>query len=82
MGRKFCVDARYVVALDVRRRRQDDIRHLCFDSSNSRTFGVHKSAAFVFTAKNDGLKKGLYTVLRGPFFAFPTSHDGFLCFDV
>ena len=69
-------------AFCVRRRRQDDIGHLCFEGSNSRTFGVHKSAAFVFTAKNDRLKKGLYTVPRGPFFAFPTSRDGFLCFDV
>ena len=82
MGLKFCVDARTRFALDVRRRRQDDVGHLCFEGSNSRTFGVHKSAAFVFTAKNDRLKKALYTVLRGPFFAFPTSRDGFLCFDV
>ena len=29
MGRKFCVDARYGFALDVRRRRQDDVGHLC-----------------------------------------------------
>ena len=81
LGRTFGVDARTRFAFRVRRRRQGAIRHLCFESSNTRTFGVQKSAAFVFTAKNDRLKKALYTVLRGPFFAFPTSRDGFLCFD-